>query len=177
MNTKEVFTKKRLAAVAEAYQMLQLAVSEVREAFVAAAATGGTVVYWPLFDLQLLNAVQKVAKPDDSRIHSTTRAELRSLAFLAYGETEHMENSKHLADTEEVIRLALSGVNPSDVARERRAKDVIAHKAADANHKAELEAERSVQLTEVEKDAKARSALFETRRNTNYREISKALGR
>ena len=47
MNTKEVFTKKRLAAVAEAYQLLQSTIDEVREAFVAAAKDDKDAVVLP----------------------------------------------------------------------------------------------------------------------------------
>jgi hypothetical protein len=176
MNTKEVFTKKRLAAVAEAYQLLQSKIDEVREAFIEAAKDDKDVSYWPLFDLQLLNAVQKVSKQSDVSLGHTTKQDLRSMCFLAYGEIEHLDHAKYLADTDEALRLALSGQNPSRVAEERRTKDVAEFKASQAKQKAEDEAARSMKLTPTEEDASQRDRLFESRRDTVYNDIGKTMG-
>lgn len=176
MNTKEVFTKKRMAAVAEAYQLLQQAVNEVREAFIGAAKDEEHVVYWPLFDLHLLKSIQKVATPGDTQLHATTREQLRAMAFLAYGEEERIDVTLHLTDTDEVIRLALSGENPSEVGRKRRMEQVEADREARARLKEGEEAERGKKLTPVEIDALEQKRLLESRRNTTYRDIEKTIG-
>lgn len=177
MDLKAVFTRKRLAAIVEAHQLLQVAVDEVRQAFIDAANGEENKVFWPMFDLQLLHAARKVTKREDSALRPVTDIDLRRMAFLAFGEAETMESAKHMPDTQEVISLALSGKNPSEVARQRAEAENARNREIRKAQQAELEAQRDRELTEEELLEESSRMSQESKRRQNQQAIARRLGR
>ena len=53
-----------------------------------------------------------------------TPQQLRNLAFSAFGEVETIDITECMPDTNEVVQLALSGQNPAEIGRQRRAAQV-----------------------------------------------------
>ena len=180
MDCKKVFTPKRMADIAEAYQMLQVAIKETREAFIEAAQKEEPgKVFWPMFDLQIQNAVNKVTSNLDYFPGFTNEEGFRILAFRAFGEQETVDMTEHLNGTSEVVNLALAGKNPGEIARGRRRKQLDADAEAIARVKVEQEAERVRKQSPAELllEEEERIARGETPRERNLQDIERRLSK
>ena len=181
MDTKKIFTSKRMADIAEAYLMLQVAIREAREAFIETATKEGEQdrTYWRMFDLQVLNAARKVAKPDDYFPHYVDLVDLRGLAFAAFGEIETIDVTEHLKDSSEVLGLALAGKNPAKIGRERRRAQLDRDSAAIARVNAEEEAKREAKKTPEQRqiDEETRIAQGLTPRARTVQDLERRLSK